>query len=81
VASPIADPARADFAIVQPIAQPAALGPLDQAVAPVAGPPVAGPPPVAGQTTGARQNDPRYQPALQSGAGQGNSVSPPGPAR
>jgi rod shape-determining protein MreC len=77
IASPIANPARADFAIVQPIAQPAAAGPLDQAVAPVAGPPVAGPPQPEGRTTGARQNDPRYQPALQSG--RSTTVPPAAP--
>ncbi|MGE0180452.1 MAG: rod shape-determining protein MreC [Sphingomonas sp.] len=70
IANPIADPARADFAIVQPIAQPAAIGPLDQAVAPAAGPPIAGPPPTPGAGSGQRQNDPRYQPALQARQGQ-----------
>lgn len=79
IAHPIADPARADFAIVQPIAQPAAMGPLDQAVAPSAGPPIAGPPPAQGQTTGPRQNDPRYQPALQSGPGRATTPPPPAP--
>ena len=69
IARPLADPARADFAIVLRIAQPAAAGPLDTAAPPVVGPPVAGPPPAAagGTTTPRpRQNDPRYQPALQS---------------
>jgi len=63
IARPIADPARADFAIVQRAFQPAASAPLDRAAPPVAGPPVAGPPPAPAPT---RQRDPRYQPALQS---------------
>lgn len=70
IARPIADPARADFAIVQRAHQPAASAPLDQAAPPVAGPPVAAPPAQAAQPaqpgSPGRQRDPRYQPALQS---------------
>lgn len=72
IARPLADPARDDFAIVLRVAQPAAAGPLDSAAPPVVGPPVAGPPPGAApgdSTPRPRQNDPRYQPALQSQPG------------
>ena len=70
IARPTADPARADFAVVQRIYQPAAEAPLDQAPpvqrAPVT---VAAPPPPPGQgqpaTPAARQQSPAYQPALQ----------------
>lgn len=67
IARPIADPARADFAIVQRPYQPAANAALDAAppqpiAAPVAGPPPAAP---ASATPAPRQRDPRYQPALQ----------------
>jgi len=64
IARPLADPSRADFAIVQPVYQPAATGALDDAREPDAGPPVAAPP-AAPAPDGARQNDPRYQPGLQ----------------
>lgn len=64
IARPIADPARADFAIVQRAFQPAAAGPLDQAEPPVAGPPVTAPPPPPAAP--ARQGDAGYQPALQT---------------
>lgn len=70
IARALADPARADFALVLRPYQPAAGGPLDQAAAPSAGPPVAGPAPAAAPGP-ARQNDPRYQPALQSQPQQG----------
>ncbi|MGQ0660115.1 rod shape-determining protein MreC [Sphingosinicella sp.] len=72
IARPLADPARADFALVLRPYQPAANAPLDQAAAPAAGPPVAGPPPAAPPAPG-RQNDPRYQPALQSPPPQGGA--------
>lgn len=66
IARPIADPARADFAIVQPIYQPAAIGPLENAVPGEPIQPVLGPPPaVMHETPAERQRDPRYQPALQ----------------
>lgn len=71
IARPLADPARADFALVLRPYQPAAGAPLDQAAPPSAGPPVAGPAPAANGQTTARQNDPRYQPALQSPPPQG----------
>jgi len=64
IARPIADPARADFAIVQRAFQPAAAGALDQAAPPVAGPPAAAPPPQPGAAP--RQGDPGYQPALKT---------------
>ncbi|HTU10533.1 MAG TPA: rod shape-determining protein MreC [Allosphingosinicella sp.] len=72
IAQPIADPGRLDFAIVQPIHQPAADGDLNAArpVTPAA--PVPAPPqPAQPQAQRpAQQNDPRYQPALQQQAGQ-----------
>lgn len=70
IARPVADPARADFAIVQRAWQPAANAGLEaapeQPIAPpvAALPPGAQPPPGA-STPAARQRDPRYQPALQ----------------
>jgi len=70
IARPIANPARADFAIVQRAWQPAANAALDAAQPQPIAPPVTGPPPPAAQgttTPAQRQNDPRYQPALQSG--------------
>jgi len=72
IAQPLASPARADFALVLRPYQPAAGAPLDQAAPPTAGPPVAAPAPgaAAAPSTG-RQNDPRYQPALQSPPPQG----------
>ena len=69
LAAPIADPARADFAIVQRAYQPAAEGELDEAPelqsAPVtvAAPPASGPQQAA--TPSPRQQSPNYQPALQ----------------
>lgn len=65
IARPIADPARADFAIVQPIYQPAAAGTLDLAPAPLPAPGAAAPPGVGAPAAGGRQQDPRYQPGLQ----------------
>jgi rod shape-determining protein MreC len=68
IARPTADPARADFAIVERVYQPAA-GTNDDALAsappvtpagPIAGPPAAAAAPHPGQ-----QNNPRYQPGLQ----------------
>lgn len=77
IARPVADPARIDFAIVQPAYQPAASGELEEASRPVAAPPVAGPPtPRPGQ-----QNNPRYQPALQRPQPAGAVAPPQGPAR
>lgn len=71
IARPTADPARADFAVVQRAFQPAAAGDLGDAV-PVQTAPatVSGPPaPAAGQpktaTPPPRQQSPGYQPALQ----------------
>ena len=68
IARPVADPARADFAIVQRAFQPAANAPLEAAPPQPMAPPIAGPPAPAtpGQSTPPpRQRDPRYQPALQ----------------
>jgi len=72
IARPVADPARADFAIVQRAYQPAANAGLEAAPPQPVAPPIAAPPPgaaaegVPAQTTpAARQRDPRYQPALQ----------------
>ena len=72
IARPLANPARADFALVLRPYQPAASAQLDQGAPPSAGPPVAGPTPAAAPTPG-RQNDPRYQPALQSPPPQGGA--------
>ncbi|HEX8653831.1 MAG TPA: rod shape-determining protein MreC [Allosphingosinicella sp.] len=68
--APIAEPARADFAVVQRPYQPAANGPLEAAPALQQAPvTVAAPPPQPGQPKAAtpppRQQSPRYQPALQ----------------
>lgn len=69
IAMPLADPGRADFAIVQPVYQPAAVGPLELAPAAEAAAPVTAPPPAArGSTPPRLQADPRYQPALQQAA-------------
>jgi hypothetical protein len=68
IARPLADPARADFAIVERIYQPAAGAetPLDQAPQIVPAPPIAGPPPGQGAATHpGQQANPRYQPGLQ----------------
>lgn len=70
IARPTADPGRLDYAIVQRAYQPAAVGdsPLGEAPPQPIAPPVAAPPPgsePAPATPAARQNDPRYQPALQ----------------
>jgi rod shape-determining protein MreC len=82
-AAPVAQPGRADFAIVQRPYQPAAGGPLDAAPplqqAPVT---VAAPPPTEGQpkaaTPVAHQQSPNYQPALQRPqAAVPGAVSPP----
>ena len=69
LAAPVAEPGRADFAVVLQPYQPAADGPLDAAPpaqqAPVT---VAAPPPAPGQkavTPAPRQRSPQYQPALQ----------------
>lgn len=75
VARPLADPSRADFAIVQRAYQPAVEGTLDEAPPQPVAPPVAGRPPAPAQTTApARQNDPNYQPALQQ---RGGTTPPP----
>src|SRR3954469_18837975 len=63
IASPIADPARMDYAIVLRVYQPAASAPLDAARAEPGAPPVAGPPPPVPHP--GQQNNPRYQPGLQ----------------
>lgn len=68
IATPLADPGRLDFAIVQRIYQPAADGALDAARPVAPAPPVAAPPPQQpGQPPAgtAQQDNPRYQPALQ----------------
>ena len=72
IARPVADPARADYAIVQRAYQPAATGELEAAppqpvVPPIPAPPPGVPPEGAAQTVTppGRQRDPRYQPALQ----------------
>ena len=70
IAAPVAQPGRADFAIVQRPYQPAAGGALDSAPALQQAPvTVAAPPPPAGQpkalTPPPRQRSPNYQPALQ----------------
>lgn len=72
IARPLADPARADFAIVQRIYQPAVEAGLDAAPQQPVAPPVAGPPPTPapqGATAPNRQNDPNYQPGLQQQPG------------
>jgi rod shape-determining protein MreC len=69
LAAPIADPARADFAIVQRAYQPAAEGELDEAPELQSAPVTVTAPPVSGQpqaaTPAPRQQSPNYQPALQ----------------
>ena len=70
IARPVADPARLDYAVVQRAYQPAAVGEadLDQAPPQPVAPPIAALPPgaaPAAATPADRQNDPRYQPALQ----------------
>ncbi len=66
IARPMADPARADFAIVQRAYQPAQDGTLADAPPQRVAPPVAGPPAGADSPENTdRQRDPRYQPALQ----------------
>ncbi len=84
IAQPIADPARADYAIVQRAYQPAATGTLEAATPQPVAPPIPAPPPGtpiegAGQSTTppARQRDPRYQPALQQP--QPGMTAPPAP--
>jgi len=79
IARPLADPARIDFAIVQPVYQPAAAGPLELAPAQPVAPPVAAPAAAPGGRTPPRlQADPRYQPALQEPA-PGAPVPPRAP--
>ncbi len=70
LARPAADPARSDFAVVMQVYQPAASGSLDEAPPPGEVPPLPPSPPVQPQaqapaTPAQRQQDPRYQPALQ----------------
>lgn len=71
IARPVADPARADYALVLRVFQPAAGAPLDQAAEADAGGPVdispsELPPEVrAAETPAPAQQDPGYQPALQ----------------
>lgn len=80
IARPVADPARADYALVQPAYQPAADGPLETAAPPIVVPPVTAPPaegPGGTSTPTPRQRDPRYQPALQQP--QPGAAPPPAP--
>ncbi|HEX8641609.1 MAG TPA: rod shape-determining protein MreC [Allosphingosinicella sp.] len=84
IARPLADPARAAYAIVQRAYQPAASGELQDApphpvVAPIPAPPPGVPVEGAAQTVTppARQRDPRYQPALQQP--QPGGAAPPAP--
>jgi rod shape-determining protein MreC len=66
IARPLADPARAEHAIVQPIYAPAAAGELDDALPSAPAGPVLAPPPAPAPTTPPQfQRNPRYQPALQ----------------
>ena len=67
IATPLADPGRLDFAIVQRSYQPAAAGALDTAPPVTPAAPVAAPPTPPGQPPAGtpQQNNPRYQPALQ----------------
>ncbi len=87
IASPIADPARLDFAIVQRAYMPAANGGLEIAgPQPVVPPVTSVPPDVAATpsvlTPAPRQNDPNYQPALQQPqAGNLPSTRPPAQPR
>lgn len=92
IARPVAEPARSDYAVVQRVYQPAAGGTLEEAPPPGAVPPVPPPlptPPQAQTQTPAtpdqRQQDPRYQPALQqpqpTALGAGRAPPPASPAR
>ena len=83
IARPVADPARLDFAIVERAYQPAADGPLDAARPVAPAPPVpAAPPQNRPAATGPnRQNDPRYQPALQQQAPALNTAGTQGTGR
>ncbi|WP_114951476.1 rod shape-determining protein MreC [Sphingosinicella terrae] len=66
IARPVADPAQAELAIVQPAYQPAATGELEDAPRSVVAPPVVGPPlPPSAATPQPLQRNPDYQPALQ----------------
>lgn len=70
VGRPVADPARADYALVLRVYQPAAGAPVEEAAEPIAGEPIDGrlvPPSLLGNVTtpAPRQQDPDYQPALQ----------------
>lgn len=70
VGRPVADPARADYAVVLQIYQPAADAPLEEAAEPIAGEPLDGrlvPPSLLENvaTPAPRQQNPDYQPALQ----------------
>jgi rod shape-determining protein MreC len=84
IARPLADPSRADFAIVQRAWQPAVNGTLDEAPPQPIAPPVAGPAPSAAQPAAGtnRQNDPNYQPALQQQpGGEARPIPPAGAGR
>jgi rod shape-determining protein MreC len=68
IARPLADPARIEAAIVQPIYQPAAAGELGDARPTDPSGPIAGPPPGTARpetTPPPLQRNPDYQPALQ----------------
>ncbi|WP_129793762.1 rod shape-determining protein MreC [Sphingosinicella sp. CPCC 101087] len=79
IARPLADPARTEAAIVQPIYQPAAAGELEDAQPANPSGPVSGPPPGAPAletTPEPLQRNPNYQPALQDPQ-PGQFVRPP----
>jgi rod shape-determining protein MreC len=89
IATPIADPARLDFAIVERAYMPAANAALESAEPqPIVPPVTAVPPDLAATpsalTPGPRQNDPNYQPALQqpqAGSPPPVGAPPPAPAQ
>ncbi|HYJ30631.1 MAG TPA: rod shape-determining protein MreC [Allosphingosinicella sp.] len=87
LAAPVAEPGRADFAIVLRPYQPAADGPLEAGPRFQEGPvTVAAPPPAPGQanpaTSPTRQRSPQYQPALQRPqAAVPGAARPPEPRR
>ena len=77
IARPVADPARSGHAVVMRAWQPAATGSLEEARPQRVGAPIAAPPSGAAPagTPARRQQDPRYQPALQDPQ-PGASVQP-----
>jgi len=80
IARPLADPARIEAAIVQPIYQAAADGELDDARPSTPSGPIAAPPAGSGMDTtpAPLQRNPDYQPALQDPQ-PGQLVRPPTP--